>query len=297
MNDATQDIDNAGMSVGFRSMISTLAHRWYVILLLTILGGGIVFAYETLFPRQTIYKATAVVQNASPDLSELMYDQDTLNSVAHKLNTTLDSIRQPSIFQRADKTLFNISIQSADPVLAISQANAWADAINYQTHYYITDNANIAIKNAERTVEAAENDLLSYLSQQNLGNLTWSQLEELTGVIPDLNRSETLVSTGVDQLTSTNSILVNVDQKAIIAKLMRAKIAAETGYQTILSESNGILLNIKPKDYYVVSYAVNVETVSQQNKTRDVAIGAVIGLLIGILGLSLVEWWKETGRA
>lgn len=296
MNNSTPNYEFDDANLSFRNILKTLFQSWYIILFLIVLGAAAAFVYEWIYPVPTIYKATAVLQNTSSDLSELMYDQDTLNSVAHILNTTTDTIRQPNIYQRSDKSLFNISVQSSDPATAIIQANAWADAINYQTHYYITDNAKAAIIKSEKAVELADSDLFTYLYEQNLGMLTWSQLLDLTGLAPNIERSDVQLSTATEQLVTTNALSVTLDQKIQISKLMREKIAAEVNYQSVAGESNEILNTYKPKDYYIVAYAKSVEVSSQPHLIRDVIFGGLLGLLLAVFGVSLVEWWRDTGR-
>jgi len=274
-----------------KELILALIKKWYVILIFTVIGAGSVFVYGLFHKYVPIYSATAVIQMSDPNLTEFVLKEDNKALVAEKLGIDQKDVIMAGFTQQSgDKSLFNLTIQSVDRNKAKEQVNAWADVAIEQVQNSILGGAQSAIDKAQASVESADLILVQFLIKNNLSSLTWTELENLTGVISDSNFLA--IENPIDE--TQEPIMLSETQRLKLAELMRQKVTTEQAYQDISNSNNKILSDYRDQNYFVVSKAEWTSEITNNPKSiKGIVIGGVLGFLTSIICLSFLFWWNN----
>jgi capsular polysaccharide biosynthesis protein len=297
----------------------TLLRSWKILLVLFLLGGVSVFAI--LFMRTRQYEASAKIY-ADPVIFNynLLKQNDVMRQkVADALGVDISTIPlflppESSNIQnttttitinqdKTDKALIEILVQGENAGEAARIANAWAKAgVEYLIADYSTP---LLVESQTLTVQtAAQVELNNYLSKQNLLNLSWADLQILTGIglagnilnLSDTTGSPTDVQAPLNLNNPSNISFagISAETRLGIAAKMQSKLYAETVYNFARGTANSVRFNLATKPAKVFEYAVVPEIpVAQPSKLVSAAIGAFSCLILGALWLLAAAWWNE----
>jgi len=245
---------------------------------------------QSIFYHPSIQPASVgqnTVSASSPsNLTALLLSDVIRQKTAGILGTDAASIPTVSVTpDPANDAIYTITIQTTNAQDAVRIVNAWADAeIDWakQTLQTLNDEETKALVG----VENADQALVEYLKQNGLSQLTWSDLEVITGVEP---------FSGTLQLSTQPLPDISTAQRLEIAKLMQARITAQTEYaydSNMAIQSRYALAFNKPM---VLRYATSSTTPIKQSMVRNVTLGAGVGLILAICWIFLQEWWQKGG--
>ncbi|MEI7848422.1 MAG: hypothetical protein WCK35_21660 [Chloroflexota bacterium] len=295
----------------------TLLRGWKILLVLFLLGGVSVFAILAM--RTPQYEASALIY-ADPVIFNynLLKQNDVMRpKVADALGVDITAVplyltpensknQETTVTinqDKTDKALIQILVQGKNAGEAARIANAWAKAgVEYLIADYSTP---LLVESQTLTVQtAAQVELNNYLSKQKLLNLSWTDLQILTGIglagnilnLSDTTGSPTDVQPPLNFNSPSNSSFagISAETRLGIATRMQSRLYAETVYNYARGAANSIHFILATKPAKVFEYAAVPEIpVAQPSKIIFAALGAFSGLILGAFWLLAAAWWNE----
>ncbi|MEI7848519.1 MAG: Wzz/FepE/Etk N-terminal domain-containing protein [Chloroflexota bacterium] len=313
----SQSTDYSDDEIDLKEVIFNLVHGWKTILLLTViggvLGGMLAFAYSRsqvpaytataqIYADPRIFSPASAAANADPGINminrtlgndmvrqktaeALNLDVNTIPLIDSPLISNMDIQSVTFVMNKADTSLYNLTVLGSNAELTSKLANAWADA----GVAALLETAQIPFMMETQTKTAqgeAQAALLAYLDKQNLAKLTWADLEILTGI----SLASTIMVSGNSDLQQIPSPV-----RLEISKLMQTKLDADAAYAQARSQTVQINYNLTLKPPQVFQRAI-VPTQSEQSgiNTKTIfALGAVAGLISGVFWLFAAAWWRQ----
>ena len=296
--------------ISLRELIEALLNKWKAIALITIVcllaAGAISF-----FVMEPSYESTAVIRlNDSPieiaDYSAQMNNHDVLYRTISDLNLDEYGInaekldKMVSINQIDDTALIEITARHSDPELAAAIANEIAvnsKAVIVPVYESMLSKTNESISLIQKMIAASDDELQSasqfvilkknlveddvlndYLSQKGFenGNLSIElKSEEMNTRYIEIQR----------KIFSDNASLIQKQEEA-------ANLQKKIDY--IKQEVEGLSpLNTFSGSFVVSEAAASLSPVSPR-KILNMAIGAVLGLMLGVFWAFFKEYWDNT---
>jgi capsular polysaccharide biosynthesis protein len=279
--------------IDLREIILTLIKGWKVILLTTVLAGAAAFGYSKM--QAPIYEASttltidqaaltidqAALLTINPD--NLLVGDEAKEIVADILDTPAATLPTPVITN--NKTLFTITIQSANAEEASRIANAWADG-GLQIIDLQLEEMSINLDLSIADMEAADSDLVSYLRQQELSQWTWAELAALTGVS---DSTSIIILTNIEERPN-----ISDKERLEIAHLMFARVAAEKRHEITLEKATLASYAAEKYPPLVLNYAPVPEKPVSPKTLVNTALGLVVGVVLGVFWIFTANWWQNT---
>lgn len=274
--------------IDMKTIILTIQKGWFIILISVVVFVGLMFGISKA--QTPVYSATSTVffdlepAESTIDPENLLLDETICQLVAQKLgvsNAELQTLIQQTTFE-SDENILNIIVEDVNPQTAVTIANTWADV-------GISEVINSYLLNDQQLLEAkanqiqSEKDLIDYLTKNHLLSWTWADLSALTGL-----GSQSLSINTDKQLPS-----ISAQQRLEIAELMQNQINAMNDY-IFFSEkfaNNKYLAQINTP--VVIRYAEVSNKPVRPNLSKNIALGAMAGILFGVFLVFIIEWWKD----
>ena len=288
--------------IDLREFVLVLLKRWKLILLLILLGGGAGFGFSML--QHPVYEASAQIL-IPPSVSPA--NAQVLISTSIKLDTTSpsvyllsDAVRQKaadslgmepseisSVAVVADKTntaLFTITAQAASAQRAAQIANAWSEA----GIAYVAEISQLPLTQeaqARSALTAADRALVYYQQQNGLDQLTWVDLQVLTGV----GQAAPVFGPSLQEIPP-----VTFSQRLEIAKLMQARLDAQMEYDTFHTQMIQAKYNLAANPPMVIMYASVPKVLVRPRQAVNTLLGAVAGALLAMSWIVLRGWLQQS---
>ena len=294
--DSSSDHDD---EIDLREIVLTLLRKWKLLLIVMVLAAAAagVFSYFQQ-QKQPLYTASSKIlidqsifsaltaQNGTPapssaDLTSFLLSDPVRQKAAAILGIDAASLPTVSITPDAANSIYTITVEAASAPQAAGIANAWADAgIEWanQTLQLPNDEESQALA----AVENADRALVEYLDQNGLGQLTWSDLGILTGVGS---------SASILQASAQPWPVISPAQRLGIARLMQARMTAQAEYAYAQDRAIQTRYALAVDQPMVLMRAVNAN--NKSNIARNVALGAIAGLILAVCWVFLEEWWRK----
>jgi len=288
--------------IDLREFIFTLLKGWKLILLFTLLGGVAALVISKL--QQPVYETSAQVlifPSVSPATAQFLISPDgTPVTISPAVFLLSDAVRQksadslglavskiPPVSIAADKTnttLFTITAQAASAQKAMQVANAWAEAgiayMNVSAQLPLAQEAQ-----ARSALEAADRALVDYQQHNGLDQLTWADLQDLTGI----GLANNVLAPGGRELPN-----ISPSQRLEIAKLMQARLDAQTEYETIRSLVVQTKYNLAANPPLVIKYAPVPKAPIKPKLVVNTLLGALAGALLAMSWIILRGWLRQS---
>ena len=282
--------------IDLRAMILTIVRGWKLLILLPLVIGATAFGVSSF--QSPVYVASSVLsipnnissifnsQNltlSTSPINTLMSD-DMYQVVAEHLDMPAASLPTVGVTQSTtDKTVYIVAVQSQDAQLAAQVANTWADVGMEFINEKDLDSTALE-ENVKKELVEADRALVSYLEENGLQEWSWAELSALTGVG---GASSAAVIIDENKLSA-----ISPEKRVEIAELMRACIAAETTYSSLLEMVAEAKYAQTVNPPVVLKYAA-LPTESLEPKTlMNTVIGVAVGLMLAIFWIFTVQWWK-----
>ena len=266
--------------IDLRNMIDILIRRWQVIVAMPVLAA--IVAVIVTWAIKPTYEATATLALAPSTVSislanqlppyYLMVDSPQHLPTAYTPTYYVAMLKGADVVSAAqsrasisisadsnDRSLIEISAQSNDPKVAADSANSYATAGAERIHQLLTPNS-AESKLAKQKLDEAQSALDQFMRDNNL---TENDPSTATGLSPDKRKQFTDLSRARNLADSVYLDLARNDATAAIL--------ADTSLRPTVINASVPTTPISPK------------------LTQNVLIGAVFGLLIGILGAFTLE--------
>ena len=296
--------------ISLRELIEALLKRWKAIALITIVcllaAGAISF-----FVMEPSYESTAVIRlNDSPigiaDYSAQINNHDVLyrtisdlNLDEHEINA--EKLKKMVLINQIDDTaLIRITAKNSNPALAAGIANEMAvnsKGVLVPVYESMLSKTNDSIGLIQKTIKAStdelqsasqfvilkknlvENDVLNdYLSQNGFenGNLSIElKSEEMNTRYVELQR----------KIFNDNTSMIQKQEEAANLQKKIDDIKQEVEGLSPLNTFSGS---------FVVSEAVESLSPVSPRKNLNMAIGGVLGLMLGVFWAFFKEYWENT---
>jgi len=281
--------------IDVRKIILTILHRWKFLITTILLAGIAAAVISVLQPPVYEYSITIQVDsNILPfvDPSTLLVSYPVYQKTNELMGLVLDpniitnktNNKLPNITIQVDssnKTLYTITVQAKTAQSAEQIANKWTDQgillINEKIQSVFTIE-----KIKLEAFEVADKALVEFLQFNNLSQLTWTDIEIITGVS----------NPNIFLLNPQILPAISISQRLKISSLMLARISAENEYNSAKLNADQVqsfLDNNEP--------AVDRRTTlpgSPINRSRikiNIAMGGIAGLIFAVLWIFLQEWW------
>ncbi len=270
-------------SDGLIPYLDVLIRRWTWLVGMTLLG--ILAAAVVTAATRPVYEATAVIALSPATLSVpvssqappyyLLVDSPSHLPAAHSPAFYIDLLKSGDMAQAvsaplpvsiatsgSDKSLIEITARGGEPVQVAQAVNAWAEAGARRLEQALVPDGHEADA-ALGDLKAAEQALVRFSQANNLGDL-------------DVNRLRTLAG-------------LTTDKRLELTQLLRSYDVAESVYLDLAKEQTRENL-LASNTYKPASIAAAVPSTPVAPKsTQNVALGGVLGLLVGILGAFAVD--------
>ena len=292
--------------IDLRELITTLLRGWKTILLLTGLAGAAAFGYSKL--QTPIYAASAQVlvdpsiypsTTTTTTTTTLLLNGTVRQKTAELMDVNVDHLpiinpmdmeeNQDSLYsitveaESTDKNVFTIRVEAPNASEAMQIANAWAEAglANIEEKALLP----LAVEAEAQTVLSdADRALVDYLKKNNLVQLTWADLEILTG---------TGLAGNVLTPSSPDWPQISSEQRLSIATLMQAKLDADSAYEYARGQSIQVRAALAVKPLAVLNYAITPEKKSSPKTLLNTALGLVAGGMLGVFWVFAAGWWQN----
>jgi hypothetical protein len=277
---------NSDYNFDLKKTIKLVFQRWKLLLPLLILGGALMGGYNYHQQSTTV---SAVIYMDQEDLLQQLSSDKSKQAVADELGISFENL--PSVEIQSDKTvpaLVIITGSSRNLQENIKLVNTWAEVILEQAKIIQSSDAEGRIEVAYKAFTQANDDLVNFLVQENLTDLTYSQLEEMTGI--DLVQSDKVVLQA-----ESNLPILPVDKLLKLTQLLNARVNAENIYNEIFSDDQKILYrldNISMK-LSIVEQA-RTPKVELKSVLTNFVLGALAALIFAIIIILIVNWWKAS---
>ena len=283
--------------IDLREIVLTLLRKWRLLLIVMVMAAAAAGVFSYLAQKQPLYTASSQIRidpnifptsasntstSASTDLTSFLLSDSVRQKAAAILVVEAATLPEVSITPDATKSIYTITVEAASAPQAAGIANAWADAA------IAWANQTLQLPNDEESqalaaVENADRALVEYLNQNGLGQLTWSDLEILTGVGS---------SASILQASAQPWPVISPAQRLEIAKLMQARLTAQAEYAYAQDRAIQTRYALAVDQPIVLMRAV-IAT-NKSNIARNVALGAVAGLILAVCWVFLEEWWQKS---
>jgi len=277
---------NSDYNFDLKKTIKLVLRYWKLLLSLLILGGALMGGYNYYQQSTTV---SAVIYMDQEDLLQQLSSDKSKQAVADELGISFENLSSVEI--QSDKTvpaLVTITGSSRNLQENIKLVNTWAEVIIEQAKIIQSSDAEGRIEAANKAFTQANDDLVNFLVQENLTNLTYSQLEEMTGI--DLVQSDKVVLQA-----ESNLPILPVDKLLKLTQLLNARVNAETIYNKIFNE-NQLILNSLDNNSMNLSIVEQARTPKVELKSvlTNFVLGALAALIFAIIIILIVNWWKAS---
>jgi len=287
--------------IDLREIVLTLLKGWKTILLMTVLVGGAAFVYSKF--QTPVYEASAQVlvdpsiYPSTTTTTTLLLNETVRQKTAEIMDVSINALpetnpmvlkNQGSLYsmtveaESTDKTLFTISVQAPSAREAMQIANAWAEAglADIEEKALLP----LAVEAETQSAQAdADRALVDYLKKNNLDQLTWSDLEILTGIG---------LAGNVLTPSTPDWPQISSEQRLSIAALMQAKLDADVAYEQARNQSIQVRAAFAVKPPAVFNYAIAPENPVSPKTLMNTALGLVLGGMLGVFWVFAVAWWR-----
>lgn len=271
-----------------RSYLDVLIRRWRWVAVMTILA--LLAATILTLATRPVYEATAVISLSPATLSVptssqappyyYVVDSPSRLPIAHSPTFYVDLLKSGEMAKAisstlpvsigvdgSDKSLIDITARGSNPSQVTQIANAWAEAGTLRLEQALKPDAN-EVSAALGGLKTAEQDLAHFSEANSLGEL-------------DVNRLRTVAGLSTDKRTELDQLLRNYD----VAESVYLDLAKEQARENLLAANSN-----KP---IFISAAIPAAPVAPK-PTQNLALGGVLGLLVGVLSAFAVEYMTHS---
>jgi hypothetical protein len=277
---------NSDYNFDLKKTIKLVFQRWKLLLPLLILGGALMGGYNYHQQSTTV---SAVIYMDQEDLLQQLSSDKSKQAVADELGISFENLSSVEI--QSDKTvpaLVIITGSSRNLQENIKLVNTWAEVILEQAKIIQSSDAEGRIEVAYKAFTQANDDLVNFLVQENLTNLTYSQLEEMTGI--DLLESDRVV-----MQADSNLPILPVDKLLKLTQLLNARVNAENIYNEIFSDDQKILYSLDNNSMKLsIVEQARTPKVELKSVLTNFVLGALAALIFAIIIILIVNWWKAS---
>jgi len=273
-----------------------------------------VLAFRYSKMQTSVYEARAQIivdpsiyaSNTNTNTNTLLKSERVRESIAENLNLDVDQVPETNAMRieeekasgeesirsvrieadKDDQTLYTITIQSPDAKEAMEVANAWAEV----GVAFVEEKALLSLnteEDAKKERDEANRALMDYLQKKNLGNLTWADLEILTGVA--LGGNVLTPSTADWQAKD-----ISTEERLQIIALMEAKLDADAVYYPAHNQAIQVRAALETKAPEVFAYAVLPANDIEPETMLNTALGLVAGGMLGVFWVFAAAWWQNS---
>jgi hypothetical protein len=150
--------------------------------------------------------------------------------------------------------------------------------------------------NAKATVEDADRVLVEYLQENGLSQLSWVDMQILTGV----GLSGSVLQPSSESVLQPNSEQkgpsISSNQRLEISKLMRNYLIAQAEYNNIEAVAIKTRYALAVDKPVVLTYATLPEPPNKAKTALAVVLGAGAGLGLAAFWILLQNWWQKGVR-
>lgn len=288
--------DNRSLEEGeidLREVAILLSKEWMRIVFLVILGVGLAFVISAL--QEPVYeaRATAVIGfptasspgSLSPLRNGELSSKVMRRDIAEVLGMPPSSLPAVTlIVDRRDRTLVTITAQDSSPTEAMQAANAWADALVEYIHTRTLSDE--VVSESRRRLEEANQDLIDYLTENNLTSLSWCELEMLTGID---------VPKDVDCANASSYHRLTAQQLSELTSLFQMRSVAMDAYRVAVSQRTEMEYAFAVHPPAVLEYASLPTRPLRPKIEQNVLLGGTLGLVTGVMWALMREWRSQAG--
>ncbi|MBN2395435.1 MAG: hypothetical protein JXC36_03110 [Candidatus Atribacteria bacterium] len=272
-----------GFNFDIRAAIRLVANNWKLFVILTILGGILLGAFD-LYQQKTI--ASAVIYVNQDKLSGQLTSDKNKSIVANKLGIPEETMTEVQVqIDKSNSYLIKLSSSSSKIQENINYINTWADVIVEEAKNFQYQDTIERVENARLTFETANNKLISFLSDNNLMHLSFPQLAEIAGV--DLTPSTYIY---MDTKTELPQLTENKLQE--LAVLMNERLVTQHSYSNISGNTNILLYNFKTFEPYIVESAKKAD-ISLKSLLTNAILGGLAVFILTLAVILITDWWKQ----
>jgi uncharacterized protein involved in exopolysaccharide biosynthesis len=293
--------------IDLREYIEVIVRRWKWIAGITIVAV-VTAAIVSFFVITPVYEASATLLVMKPPLipasqsleaqvvEALLRSTNVEAQVVEALQETLSpSERVPGslvskvkVAQEGKSSVFKISARANDPQKAAQIANAWAE-VGTEILREALAPTDGELKLAEQNLKAAE-EALWELAEAN--GLAEADLRSLLGSRSNQWNINFFLGEGgvLGQRTSPS---LSVESKMELASLLRRRDVAEEIYLSLSKEAEIAKITAQAGGGVEVISPAAVPSEPIQPRTKlNIAIAGVLGLMVGVFGAFLVEYFE-----
>lgn len=270
-------------NIDIRKTIKLLLVHWKLIVILMAIGGLLMGAYN-LYAQKT--RATSIIYVNQDKISGHLTSEKNKSIVAKKLGISANEM--PEVQVQIDKTnpyLINLSSSSSKIQENINYINTWANVIVEETQKFQHSDSIGKIEDAKIAFENANENLLNFLIDQNLSFLSFSQLEELTGI-------DLLSSTNIHIDSKLDLPVLSEDVLKELINLCSIRSITNRTYSMLSSNTNILFYSLKEFDPYIVEQAKET-SLDLKSLVTNAFLGAVAGFVMTVVSLLFADWWKQ----
>ncbi len=292
---------NYDEEIDLHEIVLTLLRHWKLLLIVMVLTAAAAGVFSYWQQKQPLYTASSQIlidqsmfsaltaQNgttspSSADITGYLLSDSVRQKAAAILGVEAASLPIVNIDPDATNSVYSITVQTASAQEAAQIVNAWADAGIEWT------NQTLQLPNDEESKALAaagdaDRALVEYLKQNGLSQLTWNDLEILTGI----GSSSSILQASVQPFPDISST-----QRLEIAKLMQARMTAQAEYaydnNRAIQTRYALAVN---KPMVLMHASIPTAPINKSNMARNVALGAIAGLMLAVCWVFLKEWWRK----
>jgi len=268
-----------------------LKASWKMFIICVFIGIVVSLLVFSLWPKSHIVSSNVVVNPSmnpyivgnslsyasSDQISQLVFDE---------LGDLSNRIKNIYFLQNTkDNNLITIQIEASDFDNAVIAVNTYSNTVVEQYRNGLSI-VNEDLKSAEVELENAEAILLAYLEDNELQDLSWAELAQITGI----DMPNTVIY-------PTAPASLSMEQRATISTMMRNIVQAKANFSNVYSNFLLIDQNHWLNNAIVVNYAPTITDIeNQQRKSNDYIFAIMAGVFLGfVVGFFIIIFkdWRE----
>jgi uncharacterized protein involved in exopolysaccharide biosynthesis len=212
--------------------------------------------------------------------ADYLNDQRTIGSITQDIQGLREQLARQQLARQSDTE----SVSFADSLTALLlQIRAFNSRVTVAENQISTP-IELRIDNIESLSSKSSVEQIAFLDE--LVTTLQAKSEEIEAQLAELEPQMLALQQGLQQFTAEKDRLIRSQQLAsetyltLARKLDEARIAAQ--------EENGAL--------QVGSYAAVPESPVGPHRLRNAAMAGILGLMLGVLGALVIEYWRKSGR-
>jgi len=264
-------------------MIKPLAKYWKILLPLILIGGIVMGGYNFMKQKNT---SSAQIYINDSEFTDQMVSDANKQLVADKLGVPVNNLPDVSIQSaKSNSNIFDIVASTNDLQENIKLENTWANLLVDQAKTKQITQATDEINISYKAFQQASNDLVAFLDKNNLLYLTYSQIEELTG--NNIISGDTIIIQPETILPSISSVTL-----LELSTLVENRMSTKSVYDQIYRTDQTILIGMQNSTDFLLMEQAKTPQISLKSLLVNFLLGALVILILGIVVVFVVEWWK-----